>query len=412
VIDAVPGEAPASDRAEADLSHHIAVHAPTGRDGPLAVSVLERWGLRATHCRYASSLCEAISGGVAVVLLAEEALTPAHRRLVLAALDDQPSWSDVPIIVMTAEGELSRTIAEGIEAIADRGNVMLLERPVRVATLVTAVRSALRARMRQYEIRDYIVERDRLLRSERRAREDAEQANRAKSDFLAVMSHELRTPLNAIAGYADLIEIGVHGPTSEDQREALRRIKRSERHLLGVINGILNYARVEAGTVPYEIRSVSLRDLVLAATTLVEPQLRQRRLALEVSDCDTRILVRADPDKVNQIILNLLSNAMKFTAPGGRIGVQCTASPGLAWIRVSDTGEGIPPDKLDRIFEPFVQIDSRLTRTQEGVGLGLAISRDLARGMEGDLRAESTVGTGSTFTLSLPRASRRRTDPA
>ena len=386
-----------------DLSNDVAVHAPTGRDGPLAVSVLDRWGLRAINCSDAGSLCDAVTAGVGVVLLAEEALTPTNRTMVLGALDHQPSWSDVPIIVMTAEGELSRSIADGIEAVADRGNVMLLERPVRVATLVTAVRSALRARHRQYEIRDYLAERDRLLDSERRARADAEHANRAKSDFLAVMSHELRTPLNAIGGYADLIEIGVHGPISEDQREALRRIKRSERHLLGVINGILNYARVESGTVPYEIRTVSLRELVKTATTLVEPQLQERELSLAVSRCDAMTTVRADPDKANQILLNLLSNAMKFTAAGGRITVKCGTSKGIAWIAVSDTGEGIPADKLERIFEPFIQVDSRLTRTQEGVGLGLAISRDLARGMGGDLRAESVVRTGSTFTLTLPR---------
>jgi signal transduction histidine kinase len=309
---------------------------------------------------------------------------------------------------MTAEGELSRAIADGIEAIADRGNVMLLERPVRVATLVTAVRSAMRARLRQYENRDYIVERDRLLRSERRAREDAEQANRAKSDFLAVMSHELRTPLNAIAGYADLIEIGVHGPTSEDQREALRRIKRSERHLLGVINGILNYARVESGNVPYDIRTVDLVELVRMATSLVEPQLRQRSLGLTLVGCDESVPVHADPDKVNQVILNLLSNAMKFTAAGGNITVECGTTRQVAWVTVADTGEGIAADKLGRIFEPFMQVDSRLTRTQEGVGLGLAISRDLARGMGGDLTAESVVGRGSIFRLAIRLAPERR----
>lgn len=384
-----------------DLSHHVAIHAPTGRDGPLAVSLLARWGLKAIECESAVALCDAITDGVAVVLLAEEALTRANRESILAALEHQPAWSDIPIIVMTAEGELSRTIADGIEAIADRGNVMLLERPVRVATLVTAVRSALRARLRQYENRDYIVERDRLLRSERRAREDAEHANRAKSDFLAVMSHELRTPLNAIAGYADLIEIGVHGPTSEEQREALRRIKRSERHLLGVINGILNYARVEAGTVPYDTRAVRLGDIVRTATTLVEPQLQQRELSLTVSGCKPDIVVEADADKVNQILLNLLSNAMKFTLPGGRITVLCNATRRAAWVAVTDTGVGIPSDKLERIFEPFVQIDSQLTRTRDGIGLGLAISRDLARGMGGDLRADSVLGKGSRFRLAL-----------
>jgi signal transduction histidine kinase len=388
---------------EPSLGHHVAIHTPTGRDGALAVQILDRWGLHAIECKDVAALCGAITSGVGVVIIAEEALTPGTREAVMRALDRQPAWSDVPIILLTAEGELSRSIADSIAAIAERGNVMLLERPIRVATLVTAVRSALRARLRQYENRDYIVERDQLLVSERRAREDAEQANRAKSDFLAVMSHELRTPLNAIAGYADLMDIGVHGPINEDQREALRRIKQSERHLLGLINGILNYARVESGTVPYDIQDVAIRELVDTAASLVAPQIGQRQLTLSVLNCKRGVRVRADADKVNQILLNLLSNAIKFTPPDGRITLECSAQELVAVVSVTDTGEGIPADKLDKIFEPFVQIDSRLTRMQEGVGLGLAISRDLARGMGGDLTAQSEMGVGSRFELTIPR---------
>jgi signal transduction histidine kinase len=386
------------------LADFVAVHAPTGRDATLAVGVLGRWGIKALECPDAGALREAITTGVAVLLLAEEALTQPARESLLRTLATQPSWSDVPIIVMTAEGELSRAIADGIEAVAERGNVVLLERPVRVSTLVTAVRSALRARFRQYEIRDHLAERERLLSAERRAREDAEKANRAKSEFLAVMSHELRTPLNAIAGYADLIELGIHGDITREQREALRRIKQSERHLLGLINGVLNYARLETGNIHYEVETVPVRDVLAMAESLVAPQVLARQLTLAVADCDPKAELRADREKVNQILLNLLSNAIKFTAPGGQIEVDCGASRGTIWIDVSDTGAGIPADKLQRIFEPFIQVDTTLTRTKEGVGLGLAISRDLARGMGGDLTVESTVGQGSRFHLTLPRA--------
>jgi signal transduction histidine kinase len=279
---------------------------------------------------------------------------------------------------------------------------MLLERPVRVATLITALRSALRARMRQFEIRDYLVERERLLESERAARAEAEEANRAKSRFLTVMSHELRTPLNAIGGYAELMELEIHGSVTPAQREALQRIQRSERHLLGLIESVLSFARVEAGTVRFDIRKVDTSELVSTAEALVEPQAHSRGLRIELRQCDRPHWILADPEKARQILLNLLSNAMKFTPSGGRITVACERSEDVVEISVRDSGMGIPADKLDSIFEPFVQVDTRLTRTQEGVGLGLAISRDLARGMGGDLSVESTFGDGARFTLRLP----------
>jgi signal transduction histidine kinase len=380
----------------------VAVHAPTGRDGQLTVAILERWGLSARLCVDMTNLCDAVTGDVGVLLVAEEALGRATRKQLLDALAKQPSWSDIPLIVLTGEGELSRSISEGIEAVTTRGNAVLLERPVRIATLITALRSALRARLRQFEIRDYVVERERLLESERAARAEAEDANRAKSRFLTVMSHELRTPLNAIGGYAELIELEVHGAITAAQREALQRIQRSERHLLGLIESVLSFARVEAGTVRFNIREVATSELLSTAEALVEPQVHARGLRIELIDCDGSPSIAADFEKACQILLNLLSNALKFTPRGGTVSLACAAHGDAVDISVADTGVGIPADKLDSIFEPFVQVDTRLTRTQEGVGLGLAISRDLARGMGGDLSVVSTVGKGTCFTLRLP----------
>jgi PAS domain S-box-containing protein len=249
-----------------------------------------------------------------------------------------------------------------------------------------------------------ITERKQVEEALRRARDEAEAANRAKSDFLAVMSHELRTPLNAIGGYAELVELGVRGPVNDAQRQDLHRIQQSQRHLLRLINEVLSYARMEAGAVTYEMADVNVAECVGAAEAMVLPQASARGISLEKCVCPPDLVGRADAERLQQILLNLLTNAVKFTLPGGRIGIRVEpAGPGVA-IRVWDTGVGIAPEKLQTAFEPFVQVGRGLNNPMDGVGLGLAISRDLARGMGGDLIAESTVGAGSTFTLLVPRA--------
>jgi PAS domain S-box-containing protein len=252
------------------------------------------------------------------------------------------------------------------------------------------------------------VDNARLFREAERARTEAEAANRAKSQFLATMSHELRTPLNAIGGYAELLELGIRGPVTGEQREDLARIQRSQKHLLGLINEVLNYARLESGNVRYDLGPVGVTGALAAVESLILPQVRAKGLAFEVGACAPTLCVRADAEKVRQVLLNLLSNAVKFTDPGGRVVVGCRVRAGNerqrgVEITVADTGVGIAPDQLERVFEPFVQVGRTLSTPGEGTGLGLAISRDLARGMGGDLTAASAPGVGSTFTLVLPQ---------
>jgi signal transduction histidine kinase len=271
------------------------------------------------------------------------------------------------------------------------------------AIVLVAVFSALVFRAAA-AVADVDREREASLLRERRARGEAEEANRAKMDFLAVMSHELRTPLNAIAGYAELVEMGIHGPVTEEQLEALGKIRRSQRHLLLLINDVLNFAKIEAGRLELHLSEVPVRDLVAGVETLILPQAEQRGLRYECRLPDDAPRVRADPDKAGQVLLNLLSNAVKFTGSGGEVRLECGSAPGRVRLAVRDTGPGIPPERLESIFEPFVQLERGLAAQREGTGLGLAISRDLARAMGGDVWAESTPGKGSVFTLELPLA--------
>ncbi|HEX6252466.1 MAG TPA: ATP-binding protein [Gemmatimonadaceae bacterium] len=248
----------------------------------------------------------------------------------------------------------------------------------------------------------FAVDNARLFEEAQKAQHAAEQANRAKMDFLAAMSHEFRTPLNAIAGYAQLLELGVHGDLTGDQREFLERLQRSQRHLLGLVEEVLSFARIEAGTVRYELSEVTINELVARAAEMTVPQMRAKGLNFDLRSSNGDLRVRADGERVEQILVNLLSNAVKFTDEGGSISVEYCAEGDEIVVNVADTGIGIPGDQLETVFEPFAQLPHAGSKRSSGVGLGLAISRDLARAMGGDITLMSTVGAGSTFTLRLP----------
>ena len=248
-----------------------------------------------------------------------------------------------------------------------------------------------------------LLERDRARAEAEDARRTAQAANAAKSRFLNMMSHELRTPLGAIGGYAALLEEGIHGPLNEEQRKFIGRIRHNQAHLLTLVNELLDLGKIESGRIALDPKAVPVQTVVESVYSMIEPQIRARDLRLQVEAPDPRLFFYADRDRVEQIVLNLLSNAVKFTLPGGTVRIMVKADGDEICFRVQDTGLGIPADKLEAVFEAFVQVEASQTRAYGGTGLGLAISRHLARAMGGDLTVKSVLGEGSTFSLSLPR---------
>jgi PAS domain S-box-containing protein len=250
------------------------------------------------------------------------------------------------------------------------------------------------------------ADRDAALHAAQQARSEAESANRAKADFLATMSHELRTPINAALGYSELLSMGVRGPVTPAQIEDLARIQRSQRLLLALVNDILNFARLEAGQIELRLADVPLDEVLTSLEAMISPQVQAKGLAYRQSGCDDEVRLRADMEKLQQVLLNLLTNAIKFTGAGGEIELTCDADDACVRLSVRDSGRGIESEQIERVFEPFVQLDRHLTQaSQQGVGLGLAISRDLMRAMGGELTVTSTPGIGSTFVARIPRAS-------
>jgi signal transduction histidine kinase len=236
------------------------------------------------------------------------------------------------------------------------------------------------------------------------AREESDEANRAKSDFIAVMSHELRTPLNAIAGYVELLLLGVDGTVTDKQRESLLRIQRNEEHLLTLINDVLDFARVEAGQQVFSIGRIPVAEALHSLEPLIEPDVRRKDIGLVFTPIDPSLTARADGEKLRRILLNFASNAVKFTPRGGEVRLGADRDDSRVRIWVSDNGIGVPADQLDHVFDPFVQMDVGKTRRYEGVGLGLTIARDLAKGMNGEARLERNETGGCTAVLLLPSA--------
>ena len=380
------------------------------------VDALERERTRLAEVfRQAPTFLAVLRGTDHVVELANEAYyaVVGHRELVgLPLRDALPEVRDQGFVEL-----LDRVLATGEPFVGIEVPIRLARTPdaepelryvdfvYQPLTEADGTRSGIAAH--GHDVTEQVMARrevERLLAESENARAEAESANQVKAQFLTTMSHELRTPLNAIGGYTELLQLGMRGPLNDDQRQFLDRIEASQRHLLGLINEVLNFAKLETGSVHYEIVAVDVGAALKAAVGLVAPQAEDEGLRFDVVQAAEPLAVRADPEKLRQILVNLLSNAVKFTPAGGRVELSATRDGDNVRLFAADNGIGIPDDKLESIFDPFVQVRSDLTRPYEGTGLGLAISRDLARGMGGDLTAESQPGLGSTFCLTLPAA--------
>ena len=246
------------------------------------------------------------------------------------------------------------------------------------------------------------------LEGEQVARREAEAANRIKSELFARLSHEFRTPLHAVSGYLEILQQNIHGGLTSDQRHDIDRIHQAQDHLLALVNMILDFAKLEGGPVELAMAEIPVEETLRAAEGLMAPQFAKKGISFSHRDGDPRVTVFADREKVQQILLNLLANAVKFTAPGGSVGVDWEIEHESLVVRINDTGTGIPEDQAERIFEPFVQLREPGSVPPGGTGLGLSISRDLARAMGGDVRVCSTIGVGSVFTLTLPLRKRAK----
>jgi PAS domain S-box-containing protein len=259
---------------------------------------------------------------------------------------------------------------------------------------------------RTAELRRAIEVQTELAHEAQLARDYAERASREKSELIAIVSHELRTPLAAIGGYAELLALGVRGPLTESQRVDAQRILEAQSHILRLVDDLVGYAKLESGRLRFDITDVILADAIKGMVSLVHPQAAAKQIELAVERCDGHIVIRADEERLRQIVLNLLANALKFTPRGGRVTIATSLSADIVEIVIRDTGVGIPAEKLEAVFEPYVQLDATRDARMTGWGLGLAISRDMARAMGGDLSATSTPGEGAAFALRLPRSTR------
>jgi signal transduction histidine kinase/ActR/RegA family two-component response regulator len=391
--------------------HRVLVLAPTGRDAELAISMLAHAGLAAEACTTLAELAQKAHLGAGAALVAEEALGPPAVWMLVDVLGRQPPWSDLPLLILTSGGDTTQASLSAIRLVEPIGNVTLLERPVRVMTLLSSVHAALRARRRQYEVRDHLAARqrveaeaERLLVSERVARAEVEAANRAKDEFLAILSHELRTPLQPILGWVKLLRSQRLDHDTVDR--ALTIVERNVRAQAQIVEDLLDVSRIVTGKLAVERRPLGLVPVIEAAVEAVKAMADPRGVRI-ATDLDPAATVEGDANRLQQVVWNLLSNAVAFSPDGGRVDVRLGRDDGHAVLTVQDRGRGIAAELLPFVFDRFRQGDSTSIRRHGGLGLGLAIVRHLVERHRGEVFAHSAgEGEGATYTVRLPLLAR------
>jgi signal transduction histidine kinase/CheY-like chemotaxis protein len=380
------------DQPAADTHGRVLIFAPLGRDAALTRDLLAGAGIPAEICESAEGLCAHIGQGAAAVVLTEEVSEWGGFHAIAASLHAQPPWSDIPVLLFA--GSSTHTTPIALEVIEQLPNVTLLERPIRISVALSVIRAALRARLRQLQVRDLLVALE-------TSREQSETANRLKDEFLATLSHELRTPLNAILGWTAILRNGSFD-TSKVQR-GLEVIDRNAHAQAQLVEDVLDMARVITGKLRVEFKPEPLAPIVDAAVEALRPAADAKRITLQLSRLGDGVTIRGDADRLQQVFWNLLSNAVKFTPEGGVISVTLERSPTHVAVSVADSGVGMDPRFIPIMFDRFRQADQTVTRGHGGLGLGLSIVKHLVELHGGTVRATSPgPGKGSTFTVALP----------
>jgi two-component system, sensor histidine kinase len=366
------------------LERRLLILAPVGKDAELMQSMLAREAVECMTCMDLDCVARELERGAAAILLTEEALVERDGQLA-GLIAKQPPWSDLPVLVLTRRGADSRVVAQ---AVGTLGNVTLLERPVRVAALASAVRSAMRARERQYETRAHLMER--------------EQADQRKDEFLATLAHELRNPLAPIRNAVSVLRLSGSGQPAAQVWEMMDR---QVNHMVRLVDDLMEVSRITRGKIELRKTTLDLATVIAAAVETSRPLVEASKHELTVTLGSQPLIVEADAVRLAQVFSNLLNNAVKYTDPGGRIGIVARLEGDSAVVTVSDTGLGISAAALPKVFDMFVQVNPGENRAQTGLGIGLTLARSLVDMHGGTVTAHSAgEGMGSEFAVRLPLA--------